>query len=263
MNIEKIQSTLELKTRRWWFFLLFILIQFIPPYVSKGFEWSDIQAVVMEIFNNSLYVSCTALYPLFKIIPVLLIISIIFFRNRVVRPFAVYVGITYVLFAVLQNIAVTENYGLGITVNTLLVFVIVAAFWFWEAAAKKNDFTLQKIPVWRYWVVPFAFLAFWYPLNPATMMPDFSVSHLFTNAAGLAFCMMTPVYLALLTLYYPRVNVAALRVTSLVGVIIGFWNMVVSFVIDPNLLWWNGVVHIPLLTISIYGLVLSLRMRRS
>jgi hypothetical protein len=69
---------------------------------------------------------------------------------------------------------------------------------------------------------------------------------------------MTPVYLGILTLYYPKVNVVTLRLTGLLGIIIGFWNMMVNFLIMPDL-WWNGVLHLPLLFISIYAFVLSLR----
>jgi len=75
--------------------------------------------------------------------------------------------------------------------------------------------------------------------------------------------MMTPAYLAILTLYYPKVNIATLRVTSLVGTIIGFYNMMTNFLIDPGKLWWNGVLHIPLVVISIYALVLSLKSKKS
>jgi len=260
-NLGKIQAKLELATRKWWFFLLFILLQFIPPYASKGYEWAETGMVTGEILSHAIISDYTALYPIFKIVPIILVISILFLRNRVARLFSIYVAITYVLFAFLQSIAFTEKYGLGIITINLIMFLVVAAFWFWEAIAKKNDFTPRKDPLWRYWVVPFAFLAFWFPLNPETAMPDFNPLFLLTNGAGLAFCMMTPVYLAILTLYYPRVNIATLRVTSLVGTIIGFYNIMVNFFMNPSVLWWNGVLHMPLLTISIYALALSFKKR--
>ena len=255
-NIENIQRKLELITRKWWFFLIFIFIQFIPPYTSKGYEWSEIGIVNLEILSNSLIGTCTALYPIFKIIPIILVISIIFLRNLVSRLFSVYVAVTYVLFAFLQSISVTEKYGFGVIIVNIVMFNLVAIFWFWEAIVQKNDYTPQKQPLWKYWVIPFAFLAFWYPANIG-MMPDFNPIYLFINDVGLTFCMMTPVYLAILTLYYPRVNIATLRVTSIVGLIIAFYNLWVNFFINPSVLWWNGVLHIPLLTISIYGLILS------
>ena len=80
-------------------------------------------------------------------------------------------------------------------------------------------------------------------------------------ARALAFCTMTPVYLGILTLYCPKVNIATLRVTSLVGIIIGFWNMVRNFLIEPNM-WWNGVLHLPLVFISICAFILSFRKTR-
>jgi Na+(H+)/acetate symporter ActP len=137
------------------------------------------------------------------------------------------------------------------------MFLIVAGFWAWEAVVLKNDYTFRKLPIWRYWVVPLAVLAFWYPSSKGR--PDFNPVNLITSGSGLAFCLMTPVYLTLLSLYWPRVNMPAMRVTSLVGLIIGLYNMYVNFGINPGRLWWNGVLHIPLLSISVYGLILSLK----
>jgi len=256
--MEKIQKKLELITRRWWFFLLFIFIQFIPPYTSKGYEWPEIGMVNLEILSNSLVKTWTAWYPVFKMIPIILVVSIVFLRNRVSRMFSIYVAITYVLFAFLQSISITEKYGLGVIIINLIMFNLVAIFWFWEAIIGKNDFTPSKQPRERYWIMPFSFLAFWYPINNLGK-PNFNPLFLFNNLAGLAFCTMTPVYLSILILYHPLVNIATLRVTSLVGLIIALYNLMVNFVINPHLLWWNGVLHLPLLIISAYGLVLSFR----
>ena len=259
-NLKKNQRKLEWLTGRWWFILVFVLLGFIlPPYASKGYEFSEMGNVIQDILGNSLFHDVSSLYPIFKILPVLLIISIFFFRNRVTRLFSIYVGITYILFAFLQGIGITNEYGLGIVTGNVVMLLIVAAFWFWEAKMGKNDFTPKKFSIWNYWALPLAFLAFWFPLNLETMKPDFNPIYLFTNPAGLAFCMMTPVYLAILILYYPKVNIPTLRITALSGIIIGFWNMVVNFLIKPDILWWNGVLHLPLVFISIYALILSFR----
>lgn len=257
-SIDKMQKKLELITHRWWFFLLFVFIQFIPPYTSKGYDWSEIGKVNLEILSNSLVETWTPWYPVFKIIPIILVVVIILFRNRVSRIFSIYVAITYVLFAFLQSISITEKYGLGVIIINLVMFNLVAVFWFWEAIIAKNDFTPPKQPLWRYGIIPFVFLAFWYPINNLGE-PDFNPVFLFNNVAGLTFCMMTPVYLTMLIFYYPRVNIVTLKVTSLIGLIIAFYNLMVSFFMNPGLLWWNGVLHLPLLIISAYGLVLSFR----
>ena len=254
------QGKLERITRRWWFFGLFVLIQFIPPYASKGYkfpdEWGD---VIMHALRYAFIYSYPRLFPIFKIIPIILIIGIIVFRNKVTRIFNVYVAFSYVLFAFGQGIAVTKKYGLAICTINIVIFLVVAAFWAWEVIVAQNDFKPAKIPIWRYWVVPLLLLAFWYPLDFRTARLELNPVHLFTNVAGVAFCMMTPVYVGLLTLYWPRVNIATMRVTSLVGLIIGLYNMYANFGINPGRGWWNGILHIPLLVISLYGLILSLK----
>lgn len=263
-NSEKNQGKLELITRKWWFLLLFILLgTIVPPIVTKGFDPSKIEEIIPYLLSYALIRSCPpSFYIVFKIVPIVLIFFLILFENKVGRLFSLYVGITYVLFALLQGIAITERYGLGIVTGNFIQMLIIAAFWFWEASVNENNFSHQKIPIMRYWVVPLAFLAFWYPVNLESMQPDFNLVYLFTNLAGLTFCMMTPLYLGILTLYYPNINIATLRVTSLVGIIIGFWNMVGNFLIKPNILWWNGVLHLPLLFISIYAFILSFRKTR-
>jgi len=261
MDENRLQAgKLERITRKWWFFLLFVLLQFVPPYASKGYkfpeEWSS---VIMHALSNAFIYSYSELYPVFKIVPIVLIVLVITFRNRVARLFSIYVAFSYILFTVGQNIAVTERYGVSICTVNLIMFPVVAGFWVWEAIVLQNDFSPAKIPIWRYGVVPLALLAFWAPANPRAGMPDFNPAYLLINGAGMAFCMMTPVYVGLLTLYWPKVNIATLRVTSLVGLIIGLYNMGTNFLISPGTRWWNGVLHIPLLSISVYGLILSLK----
>jgi len=260
-NPERIQARLELATRKWWFFLVFILIQFVPSYASRNFDWAETCWITGEVLTNSLVYGLSIFYPIFKVIPVMLVLCIISLGNRVARAFSLYAGTTYVLFAFLQNIAVTPKYGLAIITINIIMFLLVAIFWFWEAIVQKNNFTPQKTPIWKYWVVPFAAVAFWYPAHPTTLMPDFNPVYILTNFAGLTFCLMTPVYLAVLSLYHPRVNLVTLRVTSLTGLVIGFYNVLTNFILLPNQLWWNGVLHIPLIILSAYALALSFRRR--
>jgi hypothetical protein len=206
--------------------------------------------VISTILQNAIISSVEIVYPLFKIIPILLVVLIVLRKKGVARWFNFYVGISYVLFAFLQHVAITEEYGFSIVISNLIMLLIVATFWFWDIFAQKNSFMLVEQPLWKYWVIPLAFIAFWYPLNQDTFMPDFNPVYLFNNAAGLTFCMMTPVYLAILLLHYPQINIATLRVTGLAGIIIASYNVLLNFFMYPDTLWWNGVLHIPLLMIS-------------
>lgn len=241
--------------------MLFVLLWFvIPPYASKGYrfpeEWQD---VTFHVLGKAIVYSHSELYPIFKVIPIILLMAIIVFRNKVARLFSIYVAISYVIFALGQSISLTEKYGLAICTINLVMFLIVAAVWILEAIVLQNDFTPRKRPIWKYWVVPLALLVFWSPINLKTGKPDFNPIYIFTSPAGVAFCLMTPVYVGLLTLYYPKVNMVTLRITSVVGLSIGIANMFTNFGMRPSTNWWNGILHIPLLVISLYGLIISLR----
>ncbi len=253
-NIENVQEKLEAATWRWWFYLFFFLIQVIPPFASKGYDPRKMGEIIVIILQNAIISSLEIWYPLFKLIPIILVALMALRRRGVAHWFNIYVGVSYVLFAFLQLVAITEEYGFSIVISNLIMLLVVAAFWFWDVLAKKNDLMPVEQPTWKYWVIPLAFLAFWYPINQDTFMPDFNPIYLFTNAAGLTFCMMTPVYLAILILHYPQINIATLRVTGLAGIIIAFYNILLNFFMYPDLLWWNGVLHIPLLMISGYAL---------
>jgi hypothetical protein len=258
----KVQRTLELITRKWWFIVVFILLDILlPPIVTKGYDPSKMGEIIPYIILHSLLTSdsLSSLYPIFKILPTILIFALIFSGNRFSRIFSFYVGINYILFAVLQSISITDRYGFAVVSGNFILMLVVALLWFWEVAVNKNDFTPRKINLIRLWVVPLAFLAFWFPLNLESMKPDFNLSYVFTNPVGLAFCNMTPVYLAILILYYPRVNIVTLRITSLLGVIMGFWNVLVNFLFNFDIFWWFGVLHLPLVFISIYALILSFK----
>ena len=252
------QGKLELITRRWWFFGLFILMQFtIPPYASKGYRIEDWGEVIQHALGNAIVGQHPKIYPVFQVVAILALMGILIFRNKFARIFGIYVAISYVLFTIGQSIAFTDKYGVSICTINFVMFLIVAGFWAWEAVVLQNDYTFRKLPIWRYWVVPLAVLAFWYPASRGR--PDFNPVHWVQRGSGLAFCLMTPVYLALLSLYWPRVNMPVMRVTSLVGLIIGLYNMYANFGINPARHCWNGILHIPLLVISLYGLILSLK----
>jgi hypothetical protein len=117
-------------------------------------------------------------------------------------------------------------------------------------------YVFQKLAAWRYWLLPFILLAFWFPMS-AEAGPDFSPSLLLTSSFGVMFCPTAPVVIALLTLIYPNVNKPVLRVTSFVGLIIGFFN-VLSFFVMPGYSLWLLILHTPLIFISLYGLMLPM-----
>jgi len=98
-------------------------------------------------------------------------------------------------------------------------------------------------------------LAFWAPYvtSGSGVEPDFNpILLLISPDYGLAFCFTTPIFLFLLILFYPHVNMLAYRITAFNGLLYGVFNLTHWF--KPELRWM-GFLHLPLLIISIYALI--------
>jgi hypothetical protein len=254
---EKVQEKLDALTRKWWLYPLLLLLFFIRPYASGGYDATQSPDVVLQALSHPLIYRFSALMPIAKAIPVFLIGGLLALGNRVRPMFNGYVGILYTALAFFQHVALTDKYGLVIISGNLALILPVALLWIWEAFIERNDFQPHRRPLWRWWVAPLVILSLLAPVDTNTMSPDFRPLRLLTNEAGLTYCMITPVILAVMTLHYPTVNLPVLRVSSFVGMIFGVVNMLVWFFVMPSG-WWMGVLHIPLLAISIYAFVLSL-----
>ena len=75
------------------------------------------------------------------------------------------------------------------------------------------------------------------------------------NEAGVTYCMITPIVIGVMLLYSKGVDKSTLSVISYVGFVFGVLNMITWFIMNLDN-WWMGVLHLPLLIISFYGLVI-------
>jgi len=156
--------------------------------------------------------------------------------------------------AIFQNISLETQFGYAILLGNIIIQGIVIITWIYEIKVQKNDFSKINITWWKILCLLLGFFAFWMPSKNGFM--HFSFIDLFINEAGLTYCMITPVALSVLLLYYPDVNKVSLRVTALVGLYFGIMNIFTWFVLNAEF-WWMGVLHLPLLINSIIGLVCS------
>ncbi len=255
-TIQRIQGKLDTATKQWWLYLVLLLLFFLPTYAAKSYDPQQTIDLVGLVLSAPLIYAFPVLMPIAKIIPVILIVGVLAYGNKMRRAFNIYVTVLYLALAFLQTTAVTNTYGLVVLVGNLSLVLTVALMWVWEDVAERNDFGTRTNPLWRWWVALLAVVALLAPVDASTMSPDFNPVRLLTNEAGLTFCMMTPVVLAVLTLFYPTVNLAALRVTSFAGMLLGVVNMIVSFGVE-SWGWWMGVLHIPLAVIAVYAFVLA------
>lgn len=255
-------SRVDRLSLRWWFYLLVTLLLFSPAYTSQAYNPADTPQLVIAVLSNPLAYAVPALFPLFKLIPLALIIGVIFWPALASRWFYGWAGVNLVIMAVFQDMADTATYGFAVLVGNLFVYGLVGLLWIRTAFSPAGG-TLNlstRLPIWRYWVLAPALLAFWYPVSMASgiPLPNFAPIGLLANEAGLTFCMMLPVYLAVLTLTQPRANRTVMRISGFVGLFTGLLN-VVEFILIPVYGPWMATMHLPLLLISIYTFGLSLR----
>jgi len=252
-----VSDTLEKATKKWWFYLVTLLLFFIiPSYTQKGASYQESGNILKEVLTNPLIYQFTPLLWASKAVFVLLVLLIIFQGRRMPRAFAAIVSVFYVGITIFQNTAQTSSYGLAILSGNVLLMLVVAVFWIVEALNPESDFTPLRLPLWKLWVLPLASLAFWFPVDASGSLPQFTLANLVSNGSMLTYCMMTPVVLAILTIFYPRVNRTTMRVTSYVGIMFGAINEVNWFVLYPSM-WWMGMMHVPLITISLYAFAMT------
>jgi hypothetical protein len=227
----------------------------LPVFATKPFSQQDSSLVIKEVLMKT-SVAYLWLSPIIHVLTLILIVALYLYGSRAGRFADGFFAILILFIAFSNHIAVTDTYGVAIVTGNLVPILIVGLFWVWEVYRPKNDYVLERLPAWRYWVLPFAFLAFWSPID-AQLNPDFNPLFLLNSSFGVMYCPTTPVIIALLTLTYPRVNRLVLTATSFVGLIMGLFNAL-SYFIMPGYTLWNLVLHTPLIFISLYGLLIPI-----
>ncbi len=238
---------------KWWFVPLILLPQLIPPYTQTGYRIQEWGIVNAHTLTHSIKSAFAPLYPVFQVLVLSAIITLILFKNRIARVFSVFVALSYISMGFLQSISVYQPYGLAICTANVVTCFVLAGLWFWEALRPRNNFTFQPQPIRLLWPVPLALLAFWEPVNHATLLPDFNPLYLLTSGTGIVFCLVTPLYLTLILFQLPTVNIPLLGATSFISIFLALGNFLICFVIYPTY-WWVGILHLPLLVIGVYGL---------
>jgi len=251
----------NLTARKWFYpavYALLILLSMLPPVTELPYDSRDTQDVIINILMVSIlpYRSWGWAFH----VATLGVIALAVFRPKVAgRVMAAYFGVNYLLIAALQTNAVTDKYGFAVQTGALVATALLGLLWLWVAWRDKLHASFKGIPSWRWVLLPLALLVFWSPvaLEGNRVAPDFDPLLLLTSPDyGLTYCFMTPVFLFLLILFYPGVDLFALRVTAFNGTIYGLLNLTHWFNPDRA---WMGAMHIPLLVIPLVALFLSVQ----
>jgi len=240
--------------------VVLFISSFLPVFAALPFSQQDSSFVIKEVLMKT-SVAYLWLSPMVHVVTVALLVALYLCVPRVGRVVDLFFAILLLFIAFSNHIAVTDNYGLAVVTGNVVPILIVGLFWVWEVYRPQNNYVFERLPAWRYWVLPFAFLAFWSPID-AQLNPDFNPLLLLNSSFGVMYSPTTPVIIALLTLIYPRVNTHVLRTTSFVGLMIGLFNAM-SYFIMPGYTLWNLVLHTPLIFISLYGLLIPILVKKN
>lgn len=260
MNQNEFNSSnrMEILTRRWWFLLIIVLIGFFPLYSQKPYDPRQTSAVISSVLIQPLIYSLPGLFPLFKLIPLVLTVWVFLQPFKAQRWFALYAAVNLLGIALFQNSALTDQYGLVIITGNVILFGAIGLAWLAEAFRPLSDFSARPLPRRALIVLPLMLLAFWMPVQAATMQLNLNPILILTNEAGLTGCMMLPVFTGLLVIFYPRVNRVLLRLSGFIGLLIALFNLLTHFVLVPAN-FWMGILHLPLFFISLIAFMLSLQ----
>ena len=240
--------------------VMLLVCVFLPSFAAVPFSPQDSSLVIKDVLIQT-SAAYLWLSPIIHVITIVLLIALYLYGSKIGRVTDAFFGILFFFFAFSNHIAVTEHYGLAVITGNLVPIFVVGLFWMWEVYRPHNEYTFERLPAWRYWVLPFVFLAFWSPIN-ASLSPDFNPLLLLTSSFGVMYCPTTPLIIAILTLIYPKVNMFVLRTTSFVGLVIGLFNAM-SFFMMPGYTLWNLILHTPLIFISAYGLLIPILVKKN
>ena len=236
-------------------YLLLVVISFLPSYTEIPYDPRNSQDVIINILKISID-PYRAWGWIFHAATLLLLVWIALRPKGAGRILAAYIGVNYLIIAAVQTHAVTEKYGFALQTGAMVTEVLLGIVWLVTAFRGRLQASFKNVPGWRYLFLPMALLVFWSPLRivGSAIQPNFDPLLLLTSPDyGLTYCFVTPVFLFLLILFYPKVDGFAFRLTAFNGLIYGVLNLTHWF--NPDTVWM-GVMHIPLLAVSIMALLL-------
>lgn len=247
-------------TRRWAYplvYVLLLIIFFLPPYAEQPYAPQETSNVIRELLIATSHPEpYTALAPLFHLATIALIALIAWRPAHAGRVLAAYMGVNYLIIGWVQGQGVTETYGYVVQTGNVVACALLGVIWLIVALRNRLSVSFEHLDWRHYALAPLALLAFWSPAAfiDGVVYPDFNPMLLLTSPAyGLSYCLTTPVFLFLLIIALPNVPPLAYRITAFNALPYGLVNITSLF--DPAF-WWMGVLHIPLLALSIAALIM-------
>ena len=237
-------------------YALFLIISFLPPITQKPYSPENTQQVIIELLMVAIkpFEKFGIIFHAATIILAGLILIDSTVSKRLLYGF---MGMDFIIIALIQSFGKTELFGDIIHTGGLIAFVLLGILWIYAAITSDRDPCTCDLQWQHVILLPFAILSFWspYKVEGDVVLPNFNPTLLLTSPDyGLTFCFTTPVFLYLLFVLFPKVNIPVYRITAFNGLLYALFNIVHWFSPDTR---WMGVLHIPILVLSTAALLQS------
>ena len=127
---EPLPAVRKSLTRRWWLYLILLFLFFLPSYSTLPLDPARTNELVLEVLSNPIAYSVPAIFPLFKLFPLILILWLVIHPNHVIsRLFYGWAGVNLLLVAIFQDMVTTPTYGFAVLVGNVVVLGVTAILW--------------------------------------------------------------------------------------------------------------------------------------
>ena len=238
-----------------WFKILLVLIMFCPLITEQKYNPQYTTDVIGSVLKHP-YINNIGLGLIItKIILLVVCLLPLLMKEKSCKYILGYYGVILLFVGLFQNMSNTE-YGFTFIIGNMIVQYIVSICCFNDVIKSKSKISKEDLNKKAIWIIPLMILAFLMPyiIENSKIIP--SISTIFTNEAGVTYCMITPVIIGMLILFSKNIDKATINIISFVGLSFGIFNMMTWFGFNIKD-WWMGILHLPLLIISIYGLKIS------
>jgi hypothetical protein len=130
-----------------------------------------------------------------------------------------YYAFILVVVGIFQNMAVTDRFGFAWLIGNTVLQLIVAGWCVWGLGHTGLVTSRDTMNRKRLWVLLPMTVAFLFPYNfdsiqtAGVVHPDFGLA-IFSNDAGLTYCMITPVVLGIMIIFSRGITSGLLSITS-------------------------------------------------
>lgn len=240
-------------SKKWWFYALIFFLTFMLPTIAEiSFDPATTSIVISEVLQYSLRPYEPYAW-IFHVLTILVVALLIKSPEKGIKVMYFYFGINFALIAFMQNIANTPTYGRTIVLGNMFLSLLLSAMMIWSSFKVKYE--KIEIPKWKWWAAILAVFSFWSPMTPTGEM-DLNPLFLLTSTYGLAICFTIPVAIFLISLFHPKIPRGPFRILSVVGLYFGIMNVIGPLTM-PGYPIWLVILHLPLLFLSIYGIILE------